>query len=72
MSGYQVTVTDSDGNLIASAAIEAGGGVYVNTETVEELIPALKTLSRYRVAVVPPGGDPRTAGRPTSTSSSST
>jgi hypothetical protein len=58
MSSYQVTVTDSGGNQIASADIGAGDGVYVNAETVEELILALKTLSRYTVAVTPPGRRP--------------
>jgi len=58
MSSYQITATDADGNQIASACIEDGGDVYVNTETVEEVIPALQTISRYTVMVTPPDGRP--------------
>jgi hypothetical protein len=71
MSSYQVTVSDAGGNQIASAGIADGDDVYVNTETVEELIPSLKTMSRYKVTVTPPGGERRYGGRSTATSSSS-
>jgi hypothetical protein len=56
MSSYQITVTDAAGNQIASECVEDGDGVRVNTETVEDLIPSLRTISRYSVLVTPPGG----------------
>lgn len=58
MSSYQITATDAGGNQIASVRVEDGNDIYVNTETVEELIPALQTISRYTVTVTPPGGKP--------------
>jgi hypothetical protein len=56
MSTCQITITDVDGNQIASAEIEDGDDVYVNTETVEELIPSLTTICRYKVTVTTPDG----------------